>query len=109
MYRLRQILQNSWLRLEGWLYRIFGFCRQIWKQIIQFLGFLAQLLGFTSSQQFLEDETPSLKLNRAEPELSAPAPEATPPTVSNTRRRPDASMEYYRQLAQQTKTTKRGK
>lgn len=104
MFRLPQILQNSWIRFEGFLYRIFGFFRQFFAFLYQRFVALLQLLGFTNSGYFLESDPPkdikpaqTQQMNKAESET------ASAPTEN--RRRPDAKMEYYLNMVRQTKNS----
>ncbi|MBV8882847.1 MAG: hypothetical protein JO235_02430 [Chroococcidiopsidaceae cyanobacterium CP_BM_RX_35] len=106
MSRLIQAIRNTFIRLEGWLYQIFGFLGQVFSWLLQRFNFLGKLLGFAESQYLQEDETQRLQSAKAEREVTAPEPQAAPPVASSTRRRPDASMDYFRKLAQQTKTSK---
>ena len=106
MSRLIPIIRNSYIRLEGLLYQIFSFVKQIFVWLNQQLKSLSKLLGLTESQYLLEDEAQRQKSSAAEPELPVSTPQNSPPTPNVTRRRPDASMDYFRKLAQQVKTSK---
>ncbi len=106
MSRLIPIIRNSFIRLEGLLYQLFGFVKQIFVWLNQQLKSLAKLLGLAESQYFLEDEAQRQKTSAAEPELPASTPQNFSPTANSTRRRPDTSMDYFRKLAQQVKTSK---
>lgn len=105
MYRLIQIIRNSFIRLEGLLYQIFGLFRKLFGWLNQIFIFVSQLLGFTESQYFLEDEAQGIKSGKAEPDKAAEAPQYSPPAASATRRRPDPSMDYFLKLARQEKTS----
>lgn len=107
MSRLIQIIRNTFIRLEGLLYRIFGFVGQLFSWLLRQLSFLGKLLGLGESQYLQEDEA-----QRPQPatkpmlDVAVPEPQSTPLTASSTRRRPDASMDYFLKLAQQRKTAK---
>lgn len=106
MFRLRQILQNSWIRFEGFLYRFFGFFRQIFSFLYQRFVVILQLLGFTKSGYFLEsDEVKDTKPVQTK-QLTEPEPDKTQSTPTDTRRRPDANMDYYLKMAQQKKASR---
>ena len=102
MYRLTQIIRNSYIRIEGLIYQIF---RNLFGWLNQLFNFLSKLLGFTSPQYLLE-ETQEVKPAKAEPVVAASAPQDSPPAASVTRRRPDANMEYFLKLAQPEKKSK---
>jgi hypothetical protein len=103
MYRLIQIIRNSFIRLEGLLYQVFGFFGKFLGWLNQRFNFLSQLLGFTESQYFTENEAQATKPNKALPDMSAEAPQSSPPAANATRRRPDTNMDYYLKLARQEK------
>ena len=108
MSRLNQIIRNSYIRLEGLLYQVFGFFNKLLGWLNQGFKFLGKLLGFTSSQYLVEtDETQAIKAAKAEPELTAAAPQSSPSAASTTRRRPDPSMDYFLKMAQQEKKGKK--
>ncbi len=101
MFRLIQIIRNSFIRIEGFLTyqfrKLFGFLYQIF-------SLLSKLFGFTESAYFLEDKAQSIK--QAETKQQAEAELAQVPSApATTRRRPDAKMDYYLKLAQQKKTS----
>lgn len=106
MFRLRQILQNSWIRFEGFLYRFFGFFRQIFSFLYQRFVVVLQLLGFTKSEYFLESE----EVKEIKPVQTKQSTEAEPDkaqsTPTATRRRPDAKMEYYLKMARPKKASR---
>ncbi len=109
MSRLIQIIRNSFIRLEGWLYQLFGFFGQLFGWLNQRFNFLRKLLGLSESEYLLEvDEPQRPKLSEAEPDVVASAPQSSPPAAaSSTRRRPDADMDYFLKLARQVKTSKK--
>lgn len=106
MFRLRQILQNSWIRFEGFLYRFFGFFRQIFSFLYQRLVVVLQSLGFTNSGYFLESE----EVKEIKPVQTKQPTEAEPDkaqsTPTDTRRRPDAKMDYYLNMARPKKASR---
>lgn len=120
MSRLIQIIRNTFIRLEGLLYRIFGFLGQLFSWLLRQLSFLGKLLGLGESQYLQEDEAQRPQPAKAKLDVTAagevlgsrqvkqpaPEPQSTPLTASSTRRRPDASMDYFLKLAQQRKTAK---
>jgi hypothetical protein len=106
MSRLIQIIQNSFIRLEGWIYQLFGLFGKLFGWLNQQFNFLKKLLGLTESQYLLEvDEAQRLKSSEAKPEVAVPAPQS-PAAASSNRRRPDADMDYFLKLARQVKNSK---
>lgn len=106
MFRLRQILQNSFIRFEGFIYRFFGFFRQIFSFLYQRLVVFLQLLGFTKSEYFLEsDQVKDTKPVQTK-QLTQAEPDKAQSTPTDTRRRPDAKMDYYLKMAQQKKASR---
>lgn len=108
MSRLNQIIRNSFIRFEGWLYQFANFLKNIFGWLSRLFSFLAQISGFSKLQYFLEgDEATGIKRAESESKPKISTPPAPPASVSSpanaNRRRPDASMEYYRKLAQQQK------
>lgn len=102
MSPLTQLIQNSFIRIEGWLNQFF---RTIFGWLNQFFSFLGKLLGFTSPQDYLEDQVQSLKLTEDKPDKPTKA-SVDAPADSTTRRRPDAKMQDFLKMAQQAKTSK---
>ncbi|MCX7592536.1 MAG: threonine dehydratase [Fischerella sp.] len=101
MFSVIQIIRNSFIRLEGFLYQLFGFLKSLFSQIF---GFLARIFGFSKSEYFLEtNEATSIKPSN----IQQPAkvePKATPEastTTTTLRRRPDPKMDYFRKMAQE--------
>ncbi|MBW4561109.1 MAG: threonine dehydratase [Mojavia pulchra JT2-VF2] len=100
MYRLTQIIRNFLLRLEG-------FISVIWKNFANsgrnFFGFFAKLFGLTESGYFLEsDEAQTIK--RAETKQKIETDRDTAPSTSTTnRRRSNAKMDYYLNMARDIK------
>ncbi len=106
MLRLTQIIQNLYIRFEGLLYQLFGFLRQLFGWLSQRFNFFLKLFGFTESQYFLEDSQQGTNsAAKTESDMAASPPQA-PSDASATRRRPDASMDYFRKLAQPKKFSK---
>ncbi len=103
MSRLIQIIRNSFIRLEGLIYQIFGFFSKLFGQLF---NFLSKVFGFTESQYFLEDSPQGIKPSEAKPDIAASAPQNEPNSEPTTRRRPDANMDYYLKLARQEKTSR---
>lgn len=102
MYRLTQIIRNSYIRIEGLIYQIF---KNLFSSLNQIFSFLSKLLGF-ASPQYLPEEIQEVKPAKAEPIAAASARQDSPPTTSDTRRRPDASMDYFLKMAQPKKRPK---
>jgi hypothetical protein len=104
MDRLRQILQNWYIRLEGLLYQLFGFFRKVFGWLyLRFVSFL-RLLGFsTSSDYFVESDAVQNTKSVESQQLTAAKPEKVEPTPPPNRRRPDPQMDYYRNMAKQVK------
>lgn len=99
MLRLTQIIRNSFIRVEGWLYQFFSFFKNLFGWLIQLFSFLGRVLGFTNEVQ-------SLELTEDEPKITAKASQDMPPTTSTTRRRPDPKMEDFLKMARQVKISK---
>lgn len=102
MYRITQLIRNSFVRLEGLLYQLFSFFRKLFDQLKRLFNFLSRLLGFTDSQYFLEaDSTQGIKKAEASPDMSAKASQYSPPAASATRQSRDANRDYFLNMAQQ--------
>ena len=106
MSRLIQIARNSFIRLEGLLYQFLGLFTKLFGLINQLFNFLSKLFGITESQYLLEDEPQPIKQAEAKPDMPGSAPQYSPPAAIATRRRPDANMDYFVKLAQQSKKSK---
>lgn len=102
MYRLTQIIRNSYIRIEGLISQLF---RTLFGSLNQLFNFLGRLLGF-ASPQYLPEETQEVKPAKAEPVVAASDPQDSPPAASASRRRPDASMDYFLKMAQPKKMPK---
>lgn len=99
MDRLQQLLRNSYIRLEGLLYQIFGFLRQIFNLFYQRLLVVLQALGFSNSSYYMEgDRQNNLELAE-DRQITEVKSEKIEPSFTSNRRRPDPQMEYYRKLA----------
>lgn len=102
MFRLPQTVRNSFIRLEGLLYQFFGLFRKLFGWFNQLFQFLSRLSGFDKTQYFLEDEAQAVKPFETKPdiaELSSPQDLS----ANTTRRRPDASMDYFLKMTRQEK------
>ena len=104
MFRLIQLIRNSFIRIEGFLTyqfrKLFGFLYQIF-------SFFSKLFGFTESAYFLEDKAQSIKQAETETKQQAETEVAQAPSApATTRRRPDAKMDYYLKLAQPKKISR---
>ncbi len=107
MFRLTQILQNSLIRLEGWLYQFFNLMKNLFSWLKQLLIFLGKLLGFTDAQDFLETkEEQSLKPTEKEVAVPSKANLGLLGADSTTRRRPDSKMKDFIKMAQQLKISR---
>ncbi len=107
MFRLTQILQNSLIRLGGWLYQFFNLMKNLFSWLKQLLIFLGKLLGFTDEQDFLEtNEEQSLKPTEKEVDVPSKANLGLQGADSTTRRRPDSKMKDFIKMAQQLKTSR---
>ncbi len=104
--RLIQIIRNSFIRLVGLFDQFLGVFRKLLSWLNQGFNLLKQLLGFTESQDFLEEQVQGAKAALAEEDIPVDAPKYSPPAASSTRRRPDASMDNFRKLAAQVKTSR---
>ncbi|MBF2005319.1 threonine dehydratase [Chlorogloeopsis fritschii PCC 9212] len=100
MFGVIQFIRNSFIRLEGFLYQLFGFIRKIFSQIF---GFLARIFGFTQPGYFLEsDDATTIKRSQIKQPTETEV-KVTPETSLNPRRRPDPKMDYFRKMAQDMK------
>lgn len=102
MSRLTQIIKNAFIRLEGLLYQLLGFFRQILGSLSRLFATFARLLGFSKSEYFLEsNEVTGIKSTTTKPVVEDQSTKAPASAPTTNRRRPDANMDYYRKLAQQ--------
>ncbi|MBW4647498.1 MAG: hypothetical protein KME06_02180 [Kastovskya adunca ATA6-11-RM4] len=105
MSRLRQIIQNTFIRFVGFLQQIFNGFKNIFGYLGQLLGRFVRLLGFTTDGTFLEPED-AQGTTRAEPKQVSEPEETKPPVAVNpVRRSANSNMDYYRNLARQIKTS----
>jgi hypothetical protein len=100
MFRLQQLIQNTFLRILGFFQRlltnILGF-------FAGFFGGLAKVLGLTDAANFLEFED-AKGIQAAQTQQTETAPTPAQPSPSATRRRPDPNMDYFRNLAREIRT-----
>lgn len=108
MDRLQQLIQNSFIRLEGLLYQIFGFIRKIFGLLYQRLLVLLQALGFSNASYYVEGDRQTSTESADNNSIAAIEPAKAEPSFTPNRRRPDPQMEYYRNLAGQVNSTKKG-
>ncbi|MGL4619425.1 threonine dehydratase [Chroococcidiopsis sp.] len=101
MDRLQQLLRNSFIRVEGLLYQIFGFLRKIWGFFYQRLLIWLQVLGFSNSSYYVESERQNHIESAEDRQITEIKSEKIEPSFTPNRRRPDPQMEYYRKLAGQ--------
>ena len=100
MYRLTQLIRNSYIRLEGLLYQLFG---DLFGRFKQLLLFLSSLFGFDKSQYFLEDEAQARKLSETKPDMPGASSVPQNSSASTVRRRPDANMDYFLKMTKKEK------
>lgn len=106
MYRLQQLLRNSFIRLEGLLYQIFGFIRKIFDFLYQRLVAVLQVLGFSNSSYYLDSNSQNSTELAKNKQIADVKSEKVEPSFTSNRRRPDPQMEYYRNLAGQVNPKK---
>ncbi|PSM47541.1 threonine dehydratase [Chroococcidiopsis sp. CCALA 051] len=106
MDRLQQLLRNSFIRLEGLLYQIFGFIRKIFGFFYQRLLVLLQALGFSTSSYYVEGDRQNNIESAEDRQITEVKSEKIEPSFTPNRR-PDPQMEYYRKLAGQVNPTKK--
>ncbi len=98
MFRLTQIIRNSFIRLEGIFSQLFGFIRKLLSQIFTFLG---RIFGFSKLGYFLEDDDArGIKSTKVQTPTETEPKKITPETPVSYRRRPDPKMDYFRKMAQ---------
>ncbi|MBD2196336.1 MULTISPECIES: threonine dehydratase [Calothrix] len=99
MFRLTQIMRNFYLRLEGVFSVIF---RSVGNFFQSFFGFFAKLFGFSESGYFLEsDQAQTIKRSET-PQLTEPKQD-TPTLTPASKRRANAKMDYYLNMARDIK------
>ena len=102
-FRVIQIIRNSFIRLEGFLSQLFS---NLFSFLSRLFSVISKLLGFTTPSYFIElDEDRGRKSDQTK-QLSEAEPAEANSAPATTRRRPDAKMDYFLNLAQQTKTSK---
>ncbi len=107
MYRLTQKARNSFLRLQGWLEQFGRFLKNNSGRLQQMFSYLAELLGLTTEPYFPEtDNSQQSKSTSAQSQSDTLVTQAPLSTASATRRRPDAKMKDFLQMAQQSKAPK---
>lgn len=107
MDRLQQLLRNSFIRLEGLLYQIFGFIRRRFGFFYQRLLVLLQVLGFSKSSYYVESDRQNSTESAENQPIAEIKSEKAEPSFTSNRRRLDPQMEYYRNLAGQVNPTKK--
>ena len=101
MYRFTQLIRNSYIRIEGLLYQIFG---SLFGWLRQLFQFLSRLFGFDKSQYFLEDEAQANKLSETKSDTPGASPSVPQNSSASTvRRRPDANMDYFLKMTKKEK------
>jgi hypothetical protein len=99
MFRLTQIIQNLYLRLEGFFSVIL---RSVANAVKNFFGFFANLFGLRESGYFLEaDDAQTLKQAETKQQIESPQVNAT--QTPATKRRANAKMDYYLNMARDLK------
>ncbi|MBD2163374.1 threonine dehydratase [Calothrix membranacea FACHB-236] len=99
MSRLTQILQNFYLRVEGFLSVIWNKFANVIKS---FFGFFAKLFGLTESGYFLESDA-AQTTKRVETPQQIETKQNTPVETPANRRRSNAKMDYYLNMARDIK------
>ncbi len=105
MFRSNQTIENLFIRVEGWLYQLFGLFKKFFAFLTQVLASVAKVLGFTKLEYYLEsDDAQTIK--RSEIKQPTEAEVSNPQSGSaNPRRRPDPQMDYYRNLARKVNSS----
>ncbi|BAY13312.1 threonine dehydratase [Calothrix sp. NIES-2098] len=100
MSRLTQIIQNLYLRIEGFLSVVF---RNIANFFKSFFGFFANLFGLTESGYFLEsDQAQTLKRVETQQKIETKQ-DSIIDTPASKRRRANAKMDDYLKMAREIK------
>ncbi|MDZ8056392.1 MAG: threonine dehydratase [Aulosira sp. ZfuVER01] len=100
MFRLTQIIRNLYLRIEGFVSVIL---RNIANFFKNFFGFFANLFGLTESGYFLEsDQAQSTKRVETQQKIES-KPDITTENTATKRRRSNAKMDYYLNMARDIK------
>lgn len=98
MSGFNQILQNSFIRLIGFLQRIGNGVKGFFGVLGQLFGRLATLLGISNSGEFLDVEE-ARGLESAKPQQIEAKQEIRSPATAKPSRRPDPNMDYFRNMA----------
>ena len=101
MFRLQQLIPNTFLRILGFFQRLFT---NILSFFAGFFGGLAKVLGLTEAADFLEFED-AKGIQAAQTQQTETAPTPAQPSPSASRRRPDPNMDYFRNLAREIRTS----
>ena len=99
MFRLTQIMRNFYLRLEGFFSVILRSVANFFKN---FFGFFANLFGFSESGYFLENDD-AQTLKRSETQQKIEPQQDTAPQTPASKRRTNAKMDYYLNMARDLK------
>lgn len=101
MFRLQQLIQNTFLRIQGFFQRFF---KNILSFFSGFFGGLAKVLGLTEAGNFLEfEDAKGIQAAQTQQPEAPPAPSQLSPGAA--RRRPDPNMDYFRNLAREIRTS----
>ncbi len=99
MFRLSQIIRNSFLRIEG-------FFTVVWQFFANLLGnlfsFFARLFGLTSSNYFIEEQAQNTKQTAAKQPITK-VQDTSSETSATVSRRPNTNMDYYLNMAREVK------
>ncbi|QLE54385.1 threonine dehydratase [Nostoc sp. TCL26-01] len=98
MNRLTQILQNTFIRVEGLFSVIFG---SIFSFFGNIFGTFARVAGLNLNQSsyYLESEPTQNTQQSLEKPSTKPTQNPTVESSSSQRRRPNTTMDYYRKMA----------
>jgi len=99
MFRLTQIIRNLFLQVEGVLSVVWNNFANLVKS---FFSFFAKLFGFTESGYFLESGEAQTTKRAESQQKIAPKPDIAAQTPAN-RRRSNAKMDYYLNMARDIK------
>lgn len=98
MFRLTQILRNSFIRFEGFITILWQFFANLLRN---FFGFFARIFGLNSSSYYLESDQAQSTKPTATQQPSTTVEDSSPETSATARRRPNATMDYYRNMARE--------
>jgi hypothetical protein len=99
MFRLPQIIQNLYLRLEGFFSVIL---RSVANTVKNFFGFFANLFGLNASGYFLDADNAQTLKQAETKQQNEPKQDKTTQTPA-TKRRANAQMDYYLNMARDLK------